>query len=75
MFHEYREVITKMKVDNAHFSKLFDKHNEIDDKIDAVEAGREHLEHFELETLKKEKLKLKDEVYQMILKYQKDHNL
>ncbi len=75
MFHEYRDVITKMKVDNAHFAKLFEKHNELDDKIDAAEAGREHLEHFELETLKKEKLKLKDEVYQMILKYKQDHNL
>jgi uncharacterized protein YdcH (DUF465 family) len=75
MFHEYRDVITKLKVENAHFAKLFDKHNELDDKIDAAEAGREHVEHFDLEVMKKEKLKLKDEVYQMILKYKKDNNL
>lgn len=75
MFHEHRDVITKLKVENAHFAKLFEKHNELDHKIDAAEAGREHLEHFELEALKKEKLKSKDEIYQMIVKYKHDHNL
>ena len=32
------------------------------------------MEHFELETLKKEKLKLKDEAFQMIMAYKKEHN-
>ncbi|QOG11416.1 YdcH family protein [Arcobacter sp. FWKO B] len=74
MFHEYRDIITELKTSNAHFTKVFEKHNELDDKIDAVEAGREHMDHFELETMKKEKLKLKDEVHQMILAYKKEHN-
>ena len=75
MLHEYRDIISKLKQENAHFAKIFERHNELDDKIAEIEAGREHMEQFELEKLKKEKLKLKDEAYAMILEYKKEHNL
>ena len=75
MLHEYREIISKIKVDNAHFAKIFEKHNELDQKITDVEEGREHLSDLELETLKKEKLRLKDEAYSMIVAYKKEHSL
>lgn len=75
MLHEYREIITKIKQENAHFAKIFEKHNELDQKIIDVEEGREHLDAFELEGLKKEKLHLKDEAYSMILEYKKQNNL
>lgn len=75
MLHEYREEISKLKAENAHFAKIFEKHNELDAKIDSVEAGREHMDHLELEKLKKEKLRLKDEAYAMILKYKKEKGI
>ncbi len=75
MLHEYRDIISKLKVENAHFAKIFEKHNELDKAIADVEEGREHMDDFELEKLKKEKLKLKDEAYAMIMKYKKEHNL
>lgn len=75
MLHEYRDIISKIKVENAHFAKIFEKHNELDQKITDVEDGREHMEQLELEALKKEKLRLKDEAYAMILEYKKEHNL
>lgn len=71
MLHEYREEITALKTENAHFAKIFEKHNELDDKINNVDAGREHMDQMELETLKKEKLKLKDEAYAMIMDFKK----
>lgn len=71
MLHEYRDEITELKQKNAHFAKIFEKHNELDDKIAAVDAGREHMDHLELEKLKKEKLRLKDEAYAMIIEYRK----
>jgi uncharacterized protein YdcH (DUF465 family) len=71
MLHEYRDEITALKQENAHFAKIFEKHNELDDKIADVEAGRAHMDQMELETLKKEKLKLKDEAYAMIMEYKK----
>ncbi len=75
MLHEYRDIISKLKQENAHFAKIFEKHNELDDRITEIEEGREHLDDLELEKLKKEKLRLKDEAYAMILKYKKEHNL
>ena len=75
MLHEYRDIISKLKQENAHFAKIFEKHNELDKQITEVEEGREYMDDFELEKLKKEKLKLKDEAYAMILKYKKENNL
>ncbi|WP_345993014.1 DUF465 domain-containing protein [Sulfurimonas sp. HSL-1716] len=78
MLHEYRDIITHMKENeaaNAHFLKIFDRHNELDDKIAKGENGDMPLTDIELEKLKKEKLKLKDEAYAIILNYKKEHNL
>lgn len=75
MLHEYRDIISKLKVENAHFAKIFEKHNELDQKIADVDAGREHLSDADLDSLKKEKLKLKDEAYAAIVAYKKEHNL
>lgn len=78
MLHEYRDVITHMKENeaaNAHFLKIFHKHNELDDQITKGENGDTLLTDVELETLKKEKLILKDEAYAIILKYKKEHNI
>jgi len=75
MLHEYRDIISKIKVSDAHFAKIFEKHNELDDRIAEVESGREHMDHFELEKLKKEKLILRDEAYNMVIKYKKANNL
>ncbi|MDD2384855.1 MAG: YdcH family protein [Sulfurospirillaceae bacterium] len=75
MLHEYREVISKIKVDNAHFAKIFERHNELDKKITDAEEGREHITDVDLDTMKKEKLRLKDEAYTMIIAYKKENNL
>ncbi|HEZ3749169.1 TPA: YdcH family protein, partial [Neisseria meningitidis] len=33
MFPEYRDLISKLKQENSRFARLFDEHNELDDKI------------------------------------------
>jgi len=71
MLHEYRDEISELKVQNAHFAKIFEKHNELDQKAKDADEGRLHLSDMELEKLKKEKLKLKDEALKMILEYKK----
>lgn len=73
MFHEYREIIVKIKAQDKYFEKLFDKHNEMDEEIVQLEKG--HADQFEIEKKKKEKLKLKDDIHTAILKYKKDNNL
>ena len=68
MFPEYRELITKLKGHDGHFTRLFDKHNALDQLIKNKEDGIEPATQVEIETLKKEKLALKDEIYQVLLK-------
>lgn len=78
MLHEYRDIITQMKQDgeaNAHFLKVFDRHNELDNTIAKAESGQIPMTDLEIEKLKKEKLKLKDEAYAEIIKYKKNHDL
>ncbi|CUU40835.1 MULTISPECIES: YdcH family protein [Helicobacter] len=73
MFHEYRDEVTALKTHNAHFAKIFDEHNELDDRIKKIEEGEEVMGDMELEVLKKQKLRLKDEAYAMIIEYRKEH--
>ena len=66
MFPEYRELITQLKTTDHHFSRLFDKHNELDQKIKNLESGIEKATDLEIEVLKKEKLHLKDEIFNIL---------
>jgi len=69
MLHEYRDEISKLKQENAHFAKIFEKHNELDQKARDADEGRLHLTDAEIDMIKKEKLLLKDEALQMILEH------
>lgn len=68
MFPEYRDLISELKQTNVHFSKVFDKHNALDQEIINLEndpvasVSREA----EIDAMKKEKLALKDEIYKML---------
>jgi uncharacterized protein len=73
MFPEYRDLITKLKTTDHHFTRLFDKHNELDQKIKNMENHISPGTHEEIEILKKEKLHLKDQLY-VILKKASEHN-
>ncbi len=73
MFHEYREIMTEMKAKDKHFNNMFDKHNILDEQIIAME--KEHADQFEVEKQKKEKLRIKDEIYQAILTYKRQNAL
>jgi hypothetical protein len=68
MFPEYRDLITQLKHKDLHFTSLFDRHNEIDQRIQNIEANVEQATAAEVETLKKEKLILKDQLYAILLK-------
>ncbi len=73
MFPEYRDLITELKQKDAHFQRLFDQHNALDEEINKLEndpvAGHRH---DDIENKKKEKLQLKDELYQILLKASKE---
>jgi uncharacterized protein YdcH (DUF465 family) len=66
MFPEYRDLISKLKTTDRHFQQLFDKHNDLDQAIKNKEAAASS--DTEIEVLKKEKLALKDELYNILRK-------
>ena len=68
MFPEFRDLITQLKTTDRHFLHLFDKHNALDQKIKNMESHLEPGTHEQIETLKKEKLHLKDQLYVILKK-------
>lgn len=72
MFPEYRDLITELKHNDNHFQRLFDEHNALDEEITKMEsnpvAGNRH---DEIEQKKRQKLQLKDQIYQVLLKADK----
>ena len=71
MFPEYRDLITQLKNNDAHFTRLFDEHNALDQKIKNIESHIELGTEDEIEELKKQKLHLKDELYAILQKADK----
>ncbi|WP_427832996.1 YdcH family protein [Actinobacillus pleuropneumoniae] len=68
MFPEFRELITQLKNSDTHFSRLFNKHNELDQRIKNMESNIELATNDEIEVLKREKLHIKDELYAILKK-------
>jgi uncharacterized protein len=68
MFPEYRDLISRLKTEDAHFSRLFERHNELDHRIHNMETNVTPAHDVSIETLKKEKLQLKDQLYGVLRK-------
>ncbi|PKO94201.1 MAG: hypothetical protein CVU16_03915 [Betaproteobacteria bacterium HGW-Betaproteobacteria-10] len=68
MFPEYRELISELKTTNRYFMNLFEKHNALDQKIKNIESRLEPGTHDEIETLKRKKLAIKDDLYDFLQK-------
>mgnify|MGYP000158971635 FL=1 len=63
---EYKDKIHEMKVSNAHFAKLFDQYHEVDHEVRRIEQGIETPADEYTEEVKKKRLALKDELFQML---------
>ncbi len=68
MFPEFRDLITRLKGEDEHFLRLFNRHNDLDQQIKNMEAGIIPADGMAIEHLKKEKLQLKDSLYQILRK-------
>lgn len=65
---EYREKIHDLKMNNAHFARLFEQYHEVDHAVHRIESGAEAAGDDYLEGLKKERLALKDQLYALLNK-------
>lgn len=72
MLHEFRDLISSLKGKDAHFDKLFNQHNQLDEKIKNAENGTIFLSDTEISKLKKEKLILKDQLNEYLSNYKKE---
>ena len=66
LFPEYREWIHPMREDNPRFAQLFEQHELLDREICRLEQDPVNLINGDIETMKRKKLKLKDEMYQLL---------
>ena len=68
MFPEYREQIAQLRANDRHFSRIFDEHNKLDHEVKQLEDKASPVYDVEIENLKKQKLRLKEEIYEMLRK-------
>ena len=65
---EHKELIHTLKMGNHHFARLFDEYHEIDHEVRRIETGVEATSDDHLEQRKKQRLLLKDQLFEMIQK-------
>lgn len=65
-FPEYKDKIHELKLSNEHFAKLFAQYHEIEHEVRRIEEGVETTSDEYLEERKKERLNLKDQLYEML---------
>ena len=70
MFPEYRDLISKLKQEDTHFARVFEEHNELDDKISGLENDpiASVSAQDEIDALKIKKLALKDQLFDLLKK-------
>lgn len=64
---EFADAIHTLKVGNAHFAKLFDTYHALTNKVENLEEQDVPVSDFAIEEMKKERLKLKDQLYHMLV--------
>lgn len=65
---EYKEQIHQLKMENRHFAKLADQYHDLDNEIIRIEEGVENTSDEYVDGLKKKRLHLKDELFEMLKK-------
>lgn len=63
---EFKERIHELKIENMHFHKLFNEYHDVDKEVHRIEEGIENTSDDYLESLKKKRLNLKDQLFDML---------
>lgn len=67
-FPEYKDAIHNLKMNNAHFAKLFEEYHNLDHEIHGIENDGGSTSDEYLEQRKVKRAQLKDEIYSMLKK-------
>lgn len=67
-FPEHVETIHKLKMSNPHFAKLAERYHTLNRDIHRAETDIEPTDDLHAEEMKRERLRLKDEIFGMLQK-------
>ncbi|MEZ5445146.1 MAG: YdcH family protein [Gammaproteobacteria bacterium] len=73
MFEFEQDIVNTLLTEDGNFRRLYDKHHALKERVSHANAGEEPLDDLSLETLKKQKLMLKDQMAMMIEQYRRTH--
>ena len=66
MFPEYRDLTLKLRDDDPEFSLMYQQHLQLDDQIKRLSYDAILAQSEDLESLKRQKLQLKDQMYRYL---------
>lgn len=73
MFEHDQVIVNSLLAENSDFKRLFEKHDELNQRVDEANQGASPIDDVTLENMKKEKLLLKDRMAMMIENYRRTH--
>ncbi|GJM02904.1 MAG: hypothetical protein DHS20C08_14050 [Rhodomicrobium sp.] len=65
-FPEHKDKIHELKISNNHFGRLFDEYHNINREVHRAEAAGLNITDEHYEELKRKRMTLKDELYDML---------
>lgn len=65
-FPEFKERIHQLKMENHHFANLFEQYHTLNNEIEQAEKNDLPISDEHAETLKKQRLELKDKLYAIL---------
>lgn len=70
-FPQHHHTIRHLKMNDNHFAKLFGEYHQVDNEVHHIEEGNEPVSDEYLETIKRRRFYLKDQLFSMIQKTEK----
>ncbi|MBS1189462.1 MAG: hypothetical protein H6R10_1254 [Rhodocyclaceae bacterium] len=68
-FPDMHDAISVLRQSNAHFSRLFDTYHRLTGRVEGLEEHDMPVADFTLEDLKKQRVRVKDELYHFMLAF------
>jgi len=69
-FPEYLDSIHALKASSEHFGGLYDEYQNLTREVERLEEDDLPVDDFTIETMKKQRVLLKDQMYRMLLAHQ-----
>lgn len=70
-FPEFNQAIHDLKVGNHHFARIFEEYHKLTTDVERLEEEDVPVDDFTIEDMKKRRIRLKDELYAMLVAYRK----